>query len=234
MNSGIYKIVNTITSSMYIGSTKNFKQREQSHFSCLRNNKSGSVKLQCAVNKYGIENFKFEILAKCPECYLQKLEQFFINILKPKYNICENPYRPKNNLHTKEVREKMSRTRSCIYYQYDLNGNLLKEWVGKKSIQNGLGIKVKKHTDTNLTIGNYIWIKKGDALPNFDEIKERVKKKTKCKMVFQLDTDNNVIGVYYGVRQAYRETGIDHRSISQVAAGSEIRKTAGGYIWKYK
>ena len=37
-----------------------------------------------------------------------------------------------------------------------------------------------------------------------------------------------------GVRLACAATGIDHRSISQVAAGSLIRKTAGGYLWKYK
>lgn len=35
------------------------------------------------------------------------------------------------------------------------------------------------------------------------------------------------------IGSACKITGIDHRSISQVAAGSKTRKTAGGFIWKY-
>lgn len=45
--------------------------------------------------------------------------------------------------------------------------------------------------------------------------------------------DNKIVRVFDGVRQANRETKIDHRSISAVASGSEIRKTAGGFNWKY-
>lgn len=53
------------------------------------------------------------------------------------------------------------------------------------------------------------------------------------KKVEQLDKSGNVVNVFNGVREAYRLTGIDHRSISQVAAGSKIRKTAGGFKWRY-
>jgi predicted GIY-YIG superfamily endonuclease len=57
---------------------------------------------------------------------------------------------------------------------------------------------------------------------------------TRRKTVQQLDKSGNVIAEFDGVREAGRITGIDHRSISQVAAGSTIRKSAGGFIWKYK
>jgi predicted GIY-YIG superfamily endonuclease len=53
------------------------------------------------------------------------------------------------------------------------------------------------------------------------------------KKVQQIDKDGNVVNEFYGVREACRKTKIDHRSIAQVAAGSNIRKTAGGYKWKY-
>ncbi len=54
------------------------------------------------------------------------------------------------------------------------------------------------------------------------------------KTVIQLSKNGDVINEFNGVREACRVTGIDHRSISQVAAGSKIRKTAGGYKWIYK
>ena len=53
------------------------------------------------------------------------------------------------------------------------------------------------------------------------------------KKVQQIDKLGNVVNEFYGVREACRETKIDHRSIAQVAGGSKIRKTAGGYKWKY-
>ncbi len=54
------------------------------------------------------------------------------------------------------------------------------------------------------------------------------------KRIVQLDKNNNVVAEFEGAREAGRITGIDHRSISQVASGSLIRKSAGGYKWKYK
>ena len=54
------------------------------------------------------------------------------------------------------------------------------------------------------------------------------------KTVIQLNKKGEFINEFIGVREACRVTGIDHRSISQVAAGSIIRKTAGGYKWQYK
>ena len=62
MNSGIYKIINTVSSNVYIGSTVNFTKRISGHFYCLDNQKHGNSHLQASYNKYGKNNFKFEIL----------------------------------------------------------------------------------------------------------------------------------------------------------------------------
>jgi hypothetical protein len=59
-------------------------------------------------------------------------------------------------------------------------------------------------------------------------------KSTLKKTVYQLDKQGNKIAEFNGVREACRLTGIDHRSISQVASGSKIRKSAGGFKWVYK
>lgn len=93
---GVYRIINTINNHCYIGSTSSIRQyksnsgfyiRFKKHLIDLSNSKHHSKYLQNAWNKYGKENFKFEILSICPKEYTFKLEQWYINNLKPEYNI---------------------------------------------------------------------------------------------------------------------------------------------------
>jgi group I intron endonuclease len=85
--SGVYKITNTINNKFYIGSTCCFLSRKHHHFNNLLHNKHANKYLQKSYNKYKKENFKFEILVKCPKEYNLKMEQWFINNMKPNYNM---------------------------------------------------------------------------------------------------------------------------------------------------
>lgn len=87
MNSGIYKIRNILNGDFYLGSTQNFDKRKFQHFNLLKRNKHHSIHLQRAVNKYGISNFVFEIIEKCPQTDLLVIEQKLLTKLNPKYNI---------------------------------------------------------------------------------------------------------------------------------------------------
>lgn len=62
---GIYIITNTINNKVYIGRSKDIDSRFSSHKCNLRNNNHINEHLQRAWNKYGEENFKFEILELC-------------------------------------------------------------------------------------------------------------------------------------------------------------------------
>ena len=84
--SGIYKITNRINNKFYIGSAFNLNQRYNRHKRELTLNIHSNKKLQNSVNKYEIKNFTFEILATCPKEYCIKLEQWFIDNLKPTLN----------------------------------------------------------------------------------------------------------------------------------------------------
>ena len=55
----------------------------------MKTNKKSCVKLNRAAQKYGFDNFKFEIIARCPFEYVLKLEQWFITNLNPEYNIAK-------------------------------------------------------------------------------------------------------------------------------------------------
>lgn len=74
--SGVYKITNKINGKCYIGKSIDIKARFSDHKK--PNNLKSHYKIYKAFAKYGIENFSFEILSKCPKEYLGKLEMFFI------------------------------------------------------------------------------------------------------------------------------------------------------------
>lgn len=82
-SSGIYNI--TIDNKIYIGSAVNIKQRWRSHQSQLKNSKHPNIHLQRAWNKY--KEASFTIICNCPIPCLLGMEQYWIDMLKPAYNI---------------------------------------------------------------------------------------------------------------------------------------------------
>lgn len=59
----IYKITNLINQKVYIGQTKNPVRRWYSHRTVSRNKPKYVINL--AMNKYGVDNFSFEVIASC-------------------------------------------------------------------------------------------------------------------------------------------------------------------------
>jgi len=86
MKSGIYRIRNLITNDCYYGSSKNIEKRWTRHKNDLRNNKHINIILTRAWQKYGEDNFIFEIVEICDVEHLKQFEQKYLD-LKPKYNI---------------------------------------------------------------------------------------------------------------------------------------------------
>jgi group I intron endonuclease len=87
MNCGVYKIT-APSGNCYIGSSRDIKARWHTHKHQLKNGKHRSIIMQRAWDKYGAENFKFEILLVCEKENLLVYEQLLLDALNPKYNIC--------------------------------------------------------------------------------------------------------------------------------------------------
>jgi len=85
--SGIYKIVNITNNKIYVGSSKYLKARKTGHFGQLRRNQHKNIHLQSSYNKHGKDCFRFEILEECSIQNLMDREQYWIDTLKPQYNI---------------------------------------------------------------------------------------------------------------------------------------------------
>lgn len=82
--SGVYKITNTITDDFYIGSSRNIEDRWTHHKCPSAWKKQQNNLLYLDFQKYGLENFKFEIIEETSQ--LREREQYFIDLLQPTYN----------------------------------------------------------------------------------------------------------------------------------------------------
>jgi len=92
-NKGIYKIFNLVNNKIYIGSASSnggFRKRWNEHKSDLNRNVHHNKHLQLSWNKYGSDNFKFEIIELINDTSLiLEREQYYLDNLKPDYNICK-------------------------------------------------------------------------------------------------------------------------------------------------
>lgn len=91
INSGIYKIENTINGKVYIGSSINIPKRRRDHMTHLRRSEHDNFKLQNAWNKYGEQAFDFSTLLICERESLTHYEQIVIDgfdAVNSGYNIC--------------------------------------------------------------------------------------------------------------------------------------------------
>lgn len=83
MTIGIYKITNKINQKHYIGQSVNIENRWNKHKSDMYKK---SYPLYLAFNKYGIENFSFEIILECTKEELNDKEVEYIEKYDSFYN----------------------------------------------------------------------------------------------------------------------------------------------------
>lgn len=110
--SGIYKIENIQNGKFYIGSAVTLNIRKNKHFNELKKNTHYNTYLQNSYNKYGLEAFEFLILEECNKEQLIEREQYYIDTLKPAYNICPIAYSTLGRIPTIETKLKMSKSQT--------------------------------------------------------------------------------------------------------------------------
>ena len=107
--SGIYQIRNLVNGKVYIGSTINLNKRKLKHFNLLKNNKHDNSHLQSSFNKHSEQNFIFEVIEEVQEkTNLIEREQFYLDALKPEYNICKIAGNTLGTKRSVETKMKMS------------------------------------------------------------------------------------------------------------------------------
>ena len=218
--SGIYQIRNLVNGKVYVGSAVNLRARRNRHFSYLRNNCHANRKLQNAFNKYGEENIVFEVVEIVADKYnLLEREQYYIdtlNAVKEGYNI---RLIAESNLGIKYSEQSKERIRKA-------KSNISEETRKRMSISRNKRPPISEETRRRMSLAQ-----QGKHMS--EETKQRIsrtlieKLKYNEKKVICVETNQE----YRNISVASRETHIDRVSIIRCVRG--VRKTAGGYHWKY-
>jgi group I intron endonuclease len=102
---GIYRWINIVNSKTYIGSANDLTVRFWVYFSKTRLTNS-NMAIYKAILKYGYKNFKLEILEYCDKNVVLVREQYYIDLLKPEYNILHQAGSSLGYRHKTETLEK--------------------------------------------------------------------------------------------------------------------------------
>lgn len=119
--SGIYKITNLVNGMIYIGQSKDIYTRWTEHKNMV--NKRDN-KLYKAMQEYGVDNFSFEIIERCPVEQLNEREEYYIR----KYNTIEKGYNMKviDNLQHRITPEEINEIREELKDLTLLAGDIAK------------------------------------------------------------------------------------------------------------
>jgi group I intron endonuclease len=151
MNIGVYKIVNKVTGDFYIGSSVNLNKRFNNHKHFLANQRHHNIILQNVFNKYGLDNLSFEIIEIVEnKTNLIKREQYYIDTLNPKYNICLKAESPLGTKRTKKSKHKMSKAAMGRKHSKEtkqkISKNSSKYWKDKKLSKESIEKRTKSRS----------------------------------------------------------------------------------------
>lgn len=207
----VYLRTNLINGKQYVGQTKKFKEREK-QWKCLTT-RYANFHITDEREKYGLENFKTEILAITEtreEAW--DLEKKYINELNTKfpkgYNKSDGGKDSTGTKYSIETKEKLSLSHKGMHNSPET------EW--KKGCESSF--KGKQHSKES---------KEKNRLAHLG-------KESKKRMpVVQLTIDGNLIKEYTHCESASKEMGFKSDESIRKAC-KESWRTSGGYKWMYK
>ena len=251
----IYCFTNLINNKKYIGSTtQHYDIRYKQHLYNAKHENSNRYMypLYCAIRKYGIENFSFEILEEYNGSYqeLLKLESNYItnlNTIAPNgYNQTADTQHPSvDSSIAKKVSETKRELANNVIMMDKTSENILGIYRSITDCAEATGLDERKIAaccrGERLTTGEktFYWLDDDDNLviPEYKRDPYKGEKGTTqiqatSKKVAKLDlATNEILAIYDTIALAARENECDASAISKVCRG--IRNKVKGYGWKY-
>jgi group I intron endonuclease len=220
MKKGIIYKYTSPSGKHYIGKTVNPKARKREH---LCNSKTINNKFYCAVRKYGLDSFEYEVLFESIllsidelNSVLNKKEKHFIKM----FDSFNNGY----NLTLGgdgQIGFKHSEKTKALYRQQ--RQSYSKETLEKMS-NSAKGKSPSKETIEKIRLGN---IGKG-----MSEANKKLVSQQKSKPIIQFDLQGNFIKEWKSATEAGKFYNTPHSNINRCCKTN--KGTAKGFIWKYK
>lgn len=213
---GIYLITNLVNGKQYVGQSNDIEYRWEQHKKSSTNKHKRS-RLISAFKKYGIDNFKFEILELCSPDELDAKEIQYI----AKYDTYNNGYNMTiggdgQSGYGKSVK------------QYSLAGEFIQEFQTIELAHKVTGAPVSGIVNCcakrRKQAGNFMWCYSNESI-------DQPYKDTESKEVDQYDFDGKFIRTFSSLGEAAK---IVKKTRTQISAC--CRKTCGscaGFLWRF-
>lgn len=189
------------------------KSQESPGYNRSGNNIKKPIDRELLYQLYIVENLSMPKIAKKLDCGERKV---FDNLKE--YGINKD-----KSLWIKQVASNPKK----VVIQYDLEGNLLREWEGVVDIKKDLNLDVSGCClGKQKTCGGFIWRYKDNLFDlNLDKLDENSKKVT------QYDLSGNLLNTFNSIFEASKYTSINQGNIGECCRGNY--KSAGGFIWRF-
>ena len=111
--SGVYRWINKENGKSYVGSSVKLNKRFNQYYSYNHiSDPARNMLIDKALLKYGYSNFQLEILEHCDPSLVIKREQFYLDLLKPEYNILPKADSSLGHKHLEKTLEKMRKPKT--------------------------------------------------------------------------------------------------------------------------
>ena len=231
---GIYKIENKINGKKYIGQSIDINRRFREHKNSLRNNKHGNNYLQASFNKYGEDNFTFEIIDICEIDELDAFERLYINKYESMHN--EWGYNLEDGGNENKILSKETLEKRQEYWNSEKGQQRKIEYAEKFSKeQTTTGIMHLFKKDSKDTTQGYRWIYRYSENGKSKEItsisliniKEKALSKNLPWIIIDEDKANDIFNKYGKTKEQLTwKFGIN--KISKIKM-----KNKQGFAWQY-
>lgn len=235
--SGIYKITCLSNQKFYVGSSVDLHKRKLSHFRELRVNKHLNPQFQYVFNKYGEDNFIFEVLEEVPLISSIKMknypeliekEQYWMDKLQPHFNTCKAAGSTLGRKRSKEEMKNTLDANRLDVYQIDCKTlEIIKEWPSTKEAGRELDFMqpviwrlCAEKSDKCKTYKGFYWCYKKDyerRRNEFESINKRPTNEESRKLISQIDPlTNQIIKTFESIWSAANHIKEEYSLAAQV------------------
>lgn len=252
----IYTITNTINGKQYVGlTTVKPERRLYEHQNNAKNGRPEAI--YCAMRKYGVEKFTFEIIDNAESIEeLKELEVKWIDKLgtyKIGYNMTiggdglNDPSGEviKKIAHKLRGRKMSPETRKKLEPYWESRRGVAKpQHVREALMKSNLGRKLSEETRQKMSeakLGKKHSKEHCEAISKSNMGKkmseaclEKRRHSPKCRPILQLTITGRFIAEHHSINGAARTTGILRTAINNALAKKSGLSYSGGFVWRYK
>ena len=211
--SGIYRWINLVTGKTYVGSSINLAGRFSIYYSekaMLSKLSTRTSIIYSAILKYGCANFSLDILEYCEKDVLIEREQYYLDTLKPEYNILKVANSRLGSKQSEATKIKISINNKG---KHDHFSGKMHTYESRKMISLNLKSLIRSNKPKVVT----------------SETRLKISLRSKGVPVKVFDLKNSLIKEFPSIKSTAEHFGLSHKSIGRYL---DKNKSYNGFILK--